>query len=133
MKNSNKGYFYYLLWTAGALVLIYYGHKFTVMMDQKTGTFYDLKYSLIGDIVYAFAFGLYMSLLNGLPSRRVFNRPLFFSVFLPSLLLLIYPLFTVYVKQIHIWRYHELIGGPQLFFFGLVSGLALMKSLFSSK
>lgn len=131
--NNSKGYFYYFVWMVGALVLVYYGHQFIEMMDSKKQTLYKIDYSLIGDIVYAFVFGLYLSLLNGFPHRRKFHRPLFVFVFVPSFLLLIYPIFSIFIKQIYIVSYYELVGGPQLFFFGLLSGLALIKSLFSSR
>ncbi|MCM3698987.1 hypothetical protein [Paenibacillus macerans] len=131
--NNSKGYFYYLVWIVGAIVLVYYGQQFTHMMDQKTGTLYKMDYSLLGDIVYSFVFGLYLSFLSGWPRRKSLHRPLFFFVFLPSLILLLYPLITIYINQIRITGYQQWVGQVQLFFIGLLSGYSLMKSLFSSK
>lgn len=132
MKNS-KGYFYYFVWMLGALVLMYYGKQFTDMMNHKTQTFYQMEYSLIGKIVYGLAFGVYLSFLNGFPNRRKFHRPLFAFVFVPSFLLLIYPIITIYVKRIYIVGYFEIVHDPQLFFFGMLSALSLMKSTFTTR
>lgn len=131
--KSSKGYFYYFVWMLGALLLLYYGGKFLGMMEQKTQTFYRIDYTLIGEIVYAFVFGLYLSCLNGVPNRRKFHRPLLAFVFIPSFLLVIYPIITIYVKQIYIVGYYQLIQEPQLFFFGMLSGLSLIKSMFTTR
>lgn len=132
MKNS-KGYIYYFFWIVGVLLLIYYGHEFKSMMEHKSGTFYKVDYSLLGQIIYALVFGFYLSLLNGLPHRRKFHRPLFLFVFVPSFLFLIYPVIVIYVDMIRVTRYFELVGHPEMFFFGLLSGLTLMKSLFGNR
>lgn len=131
--KSSKGYFYYFVWMLGALLLLYYGSKFTGMMESKTKTFYQMEYTLIGEIVYALVFGLYLSCLNGLPNRRKFNRPLLTFVFIPSFLLVIYPIITIYVKQIYIVGYYQLIQEPQFFFLGMLSGYSLVKSVFTTR
>lgn len=131
--KSSKGYFYYFIWMLGALVLMYYGHQFTDMMNHKSQTLGKIDYGLIGKIVYGLAFGLYLSFLNGFPNRRKFHRPLFTFVFVPSFLLLIYPIITIYVKQIYIVGYFEIVRDPQLFFFGMLSALSLIKSTFTTR
>ncbi|MNO27068.1 hypothetical protein D3C76_169350 [compost metagenome] len=131
--KSSRGYFYYFVWMIGALVLMYYGNQFTDMMNHKTQTLYKIEYGLIGKIVYGLAFGLYLSFLNGFPNRRKFHRPLFAFVFVPSFLLLIYPIITIYVKQIYIVGYFEIVRDPQFFFFGMLSALSLMKSTFTTR
>ncbi len=131
--KSSKGYFYYFIWMLGALVLMYYGHQFIDMMNNKTQTLGKIDYGLIGKIVYGLAFGLYLSFLNGFPNRRKFHRPLFAFVFVPSFLLLIYPIITIYVKQIYIVGYFQIVRDPQLFFFGMLSALSLIKSTFATR
>ncbi|MEC2344774.1 hypothetical protein P9H28_11845 [Paenibacillus barengoltzii] len=131
--NSSKGYFYYFIWMLGALVLMYYGHQFTDMMNHKTQTLGKIDYGLIGKIAYGLAFGLYLSFLNGFPNRRKFHRPLFAFVFVPSFLLLIYPIITMYVKQIYIVDYFEIVRDPQMFFFGMLTALSLIKSTFTTR
>lgn len=129
-----KGYFYYFLWIVGALLLVYYGNQFMDMMARKNDSLGKVDYTLIGHIVYAFVFGVYLSLLNGVPNRRKFHRPLFFFVFLPCFLLLIYPVISQYVTLPYYSLYNEhMAKWSGYFFFGLLTGLSFMKSLFITK
>jgi len=128
--NKSKGYFYYLLWTIGMLIFVYYGNRFVTMMESKKGEF---DYSLLGNIIYALLFGVYLSLLNGLPNRRKFYRPLFFFVFLPSLILMIYPVLNSFFEMPYYDLYLNVARHEGHFFFGMLSGLTLMKSLFGSR
>ncbi|AZS15951.1 hypothetical protein [Paenibacillus lutimineralis] len=131
--NKSKGYFYYLLWTIGMLIVVYYGNQFVGMMESKKGEFLRIDYSLLGNIIYALVFGIYLSLLNGLPSRRKFYRPLFFFVFLPSLILMIYPVLNIFFKMPYYALYLDVARQEGHFFFGILCGLTLMKSLFGSR
>ncbi|MNJ49747.1 hypothetical protein D3C77_449950 [compost metagenome] len=131
--NNSKGIFHYILWTVGVCLLVYYSKHFFVMMDHKSTILYKMDNMLIANIVYAFVFGLYLSLLNGLPARRKMNKPLFFCVFLPCFLILIYPIAATYIKQIYTAEYFSLIKEREFFFFGLMSGLTLIKSLFTTR
>lgn len=129
-----KGYFYYFLWIVGALLLVCYGNRFLDILAQNKDSLGKVDYTLIGKIVYAFVFGIYLSLLNGIPNRRKFHRPLFFFVFLPSILLLIYPIISLYVTLPYYTLYNEHVAKwSGYFFFGLLSGLAFMKSLFITR
>jgi hypothetical protein len=132
MKKS-KGYFYYLLWIIGALLVVYYGNQYVGIMVQKKGEFLKIDYSLLGNIIYSLVFGIYLSLLNGLPHRRKFHRPLFFFVFLPSLILMIYPVLNNFVKMPYYDLYTDVARHEGHFFFGMLCGLTLMKSLFGNR
>ncbi|MNO40803.1 hypothetical protein D3C76_309610 [compost metagenome] len=132
--NKSKGYLYYLLWMIGALLLLYYGNKFLTFMDSKVNEFYKMEYSLIGNIAYAFVIGIYLSLLNGLPGRRKFFRPLFFFVFIPSFILMIYPILGIYFEVPNFSQYLDLVILHEgYFFFTMLCGLSFMKSLFGSR
>ncbi|MNW40370.1 hypothetical protein D3C74_174830 [compost metagenome] len=131
--NKSKGYVYYLLWILGALILLYYGNMFLTMMLQKKDELFKVEYSLLGNILYAFVIGIYLSLLNGLPNRRKFFRPLFFFVFLPSFILMIYPVIALYSELPYYLIYLKLTHHEGFFFFSMLCGLTFMKSLFGSK
>lgn len=131
--NKTKGYFYYLLWTIGALVLVYYGNRFVSMMEHKTQEFYEISYGLLGNILYGLVLGAYVSLLGGLPNRRAFIRPLFFFVFIPSLILMLYPVLSLYLNMPYYSLYMDVTSQKGYFYFSLLCGLSLMKSLFDSK
>lgn len=133
VMNKSKGYFYYLLWIIGALVLLYYGNMFLTMMGNKTGELYKLEYSLLGQILYGFGIGCYLSLLNGLPNRRKFFRPLFFFVFVPSFILMIYSILNIFFTMPYYSLYYGVIRHDGYFFFTMLCGLTFMKSLFGSK
>lgn len=131
--NNSKGISYYILWLIGACLLVYYSSSFFAMMGNKGTILYKMDNMLLANILYAFAFGIYLSLLNGLPGRRKMNKPLFFGVFLPCLLILIYPMAVTYLKQIYVEEYFKIVREREFFFFGLMSGLTLIKSLFASR
>jgi hypothetical protein len=128
-----KGYFYYFVWIAGMLLLAYYGNQFMDMMANKRGGLGKLDYKLLGQIGYALVFGIYLSLLNGIPNRRKFHRPFFFFIFLPSFILLIYPVINTYVKLPYGSLFADVTKWNGYFYFGLLSGLSFMKSLFGSR
>lgn len=131
--NKSKGYFYYLLWILGALVLVYYGNRFVGMMEQNPEKVLKISYSLIGNIVYGLVLGAYVSLLGGLPNKRKFHRPLFFFVVIPSLILMLYPVLNLYLKMPYYSLYKDVAAQEGYFYFSMLCGLALMKSLFGSR
>lgn len=131
--NKSKGFVYYLLWAAGALLLLYYGNVFVTMMENKSGELYKIEYSLIGNILYAFGIGCYLSLLHGLPNRRKFIRPLFFMVCLPCFILMIYPLLELLFSMPYYEMYRNLVRQEGYFFFTMLCGFTFMGSLFGSK
>lgn len=131
--NKSKGYLYYLIWIIGALLLVYYGNRFVSMMEQNSDSVLKVSYSLIGNILYGLALGAYLSMLGGLPNRRSFQRPLFFFVFLPTLLLVIYPILSIYFKMPYGSLYIQLTAQEGYFFITGLCGLTMMKSLFGSK
>ncbi|MNO60898.1 hypothetical protein D3C76_515290 [compost metagenome] len=131
--NKSKGYMYYFLWIIGALLLLYYGNMFLTMMEQKKDELFRVEYSLLGNILYAFVIGTYLSLLNGLPNRRKFFRPLFFFVFLPSFILMICPIAALFFKLPYYDIYQAAVRHEGYFFFSMLCGLTFMKSLFGSK
>lgn len=131
--NKSKGSIYYLIWIIGALILVYYGNQFLIMMERKGSHLFEISYSLIGNILYGFVLGMYLSLLNGLPSKRKFQRPLFIFVFLPSLVLTLYVVASFYLKLPYYTLYLELTSQHGFFYFTMLSGLTFMKSLFGSK
>ncbi|GIP56395.1 hypothetical protein QNH46_11605 [Paenibacillus woosongensis] len=131
--NNSKGIFYYIAWMIGACLLVYYSGSFFAMMDQQRTILYKTDNMLLANMIYAFAFGLYLSLLNGWPARRKMIKPLFFGVFLPCFLILIYPIASSYIKIIAMAEYYHLVREREFFFFGLMSGLTLMKSFFTTR
>ncbi|MEF2966023.1 hypothetical protein V3851_09285 [Paenibacillus sp. M1] len=131
--NKSKGYFYYLLWILGALVLVYYGNRFVGAMEQNPEKVLKISYGMLGNLLYGLVLGAYVSLLGGLPNRRKFQRPLFFFVFLPSLILMLYPVLNLYLNMPYYSLYKNIAAQEGHFFFTLLCGLSLMKSLFGSR
>lgn len=131
--NKSKGYLYYLIWMIGALLLVYYGNRLVSMMEQNPDSVLRVSYSLIGNILYGLALGAYLSMLGGLPNRRTFQRPLFFFGFLPTLLLVIYPILSIYFKMPYGSLYYQLTAQDGYFYITALCGLTMMKSLFGSK
>jgi len=131
--NNSKGIFYYIAWLVGVCLLVYYSGSFFAMMEQQRTILYKADNMLLANMIYAFVFGLYLSLLNGWPARRKMNKPLFFGVFLPCFLIWVYPIASSYIKIIAIAEYFHLVREREFFFFGLMSGLTLMKSFFTTR
>ncbi|WP_410769106.1 hypothetical protein [Fontibacillus sp. BL9] len=131
--NKSKGYFYYLLWILGALVLVYYGNRFVAMMEQNPERLLKIGYGMLGNILYGLVLGAYASLLGGLPNRKKFYRPLFFFVFIPSLILMLYPVLSLYLNLPYYSLYKDVAANEGHFYFSLLCGLSLMKSLFGSR
>jgi|GEM_PF-6311036 len=131
--NKSKGYFYYALWTLGALVLLYYGNRFVGMMEQQPDKLLKISYKQLGNMLYGLVLGAYVSLLGGLPNRRAFTRPLFFFVFLPALLLLLYPVADLYLNMPYSSLYKSIAAHEGSFYIAMLCGLSLMKSLFDSR
>lgn len=131
--NKSKGYFYFLLWMIGALLLAYYGNRFVSTMEHKTQEVFETSYSMLGNMLYGLVLGAYVSLLGGLPNRRAFFRPLFFFVFLPSLILMLYPVLSLYLNMPYYSLYMDVTAHEGYFYFSLLCGWSLMNSLFGSK
>ncbi|WP_055108326.1 hypothetical protein [Paenibacillus ihumii] len=131
--NNSKGIFYYIVWMIGAFLLVYYSSSFFAMMEHQRTILYKTDNMLLANMLYSFVFGLYLSLLNGWPSRRKMNKPLFFCVFLPCFLVWIYPIASTYIKIIAIAEYFHLVQKREFFFFGLMSGLTLIRSFFAAR
>lgn len=131
--NNSKGVFYYIVWMIGVCLIVYYSGRFFAMMESQRAFLHNTGNLLIANIIYGLVFGVYLSLLNGWPVRRKMNKPLFFSVFLPCFLILIYPIASSYIKIIAIAEYFHLVQDREFFFFGLMSGLTLMKSFFTTR
>lgn len=131
--NKSKGYMYYLLWMIGALLLVYYGNRFVSMMEHSSDNVLKISYALLGNILYGLVLGAYLSMLGGLPNRRKFQRPLFFFVFLPSLVLILYPIFNLYINMPYGALYAAETAQEGYFYLTALCGLTFMKSLFDSK
>lgn len=131
--NKSKGYLYYLIWMVGALLLVYYGNRFVSIMEQSSDSVLKVSYGLLGNVVYGLALGAYLSMLGGLPNRRAFQRPLFFFVFLPTLLLVIYPILSIYFNMPYGSLYIQLTMQEGYFYITALCGLSMMRSLFASK
>lgn len=132
MKNS-KGYGFYILWLIGALLLLYYGNRYIDEWVRKVAVMHQPQYRLAASILYSFILGMYLSVLDGFPTRKKFHKPLFMGLFLPSFILLIYAILPYYFKVPEFKVYSGLISGPGLFYLGVLSGVAFIRGLFQSR
>lgn len=127
--NQTKRVFYYLLWTVGAGLMFYYSGSFIEGVIKQEPLLPKLDNKLLADLLFAFIVGLYLSLLNGLPARRGrFNRPLFYCVFMPCCTIMFYPIITTYFPAIYVPAYFSVVTERVYFFFGMLSGLTLVRS-----
>ncbi|MBP2000937.1 CHASE3 domain sensor protein [Paenibacillus shirakamiensis] len=130
--RKSQGYAYYLLWMIGAILLVYYGNQYLNEVANHTGRNQQTK--VLGTLaLYSLFCGIYVSLIYGFPGRSKFNKPIFISIFIPSFVLLVYSLVSAYMKLPAIPHYAEITGRHGQFFFGVICGIALVKSLFDTR
>ncbi|WP_068618956.1 hypothetical protein [Paenibacillus tuaregi] len=130
---KRKGYLYYLIWTIGAILLLYYGNQYLDEIARKGQVDFNIKRSLWAGTLFALILGIYLSGLFGLPGRASFNKPMFLAVFLPSFVLLVYVVAAFYFKLPLYPKYLKLIDQHGHFYLGVISGISLIKSLFETR
>lgn len=130
---KRKGYMYYIIWTIGAILLLYYGNQYLDETAKKAIMDFSMKRSLWVGALFALIMGVYLSALFGLPGKSYFNKPMFLAVFLPSFVLLIYILAAYYFKLTLFPRYLDVIDRNGHFYLGVISGVSLIKSLFEPR
>ncbi|WP_340008279.1 hypothetical protein MHH52_09920 [Paenibacillus sp. FSL K6-0276] len=132
MKMQNSKLLYYLVWIIVGALLLHYGNSLISHYTEEAKKNYQLESTVWMMAIVPFFYGMYLALLEGLPKAFVVNWPLLFIVFLPSFLLLIYPILMMYfnLSNIVIYKFATLHDG---IVFGLVSGIALVKSLTSKR
>ena len=128
--KSSRGYGYYIFWLIGAILFIYYGNQFLDHVQRNGGALHKINYMLLAKIAYGLVLGAYLALFDGWPNRRKFHKPLFLIVFIPSMLLVLYPIINIYVEMPYQALYQQAAKWDGQFWFGLLAGTALMKSLF---
>ncbi|MNJ42366.1 hypothetical protein D3C77_373340 [compost metagenome] len=117
----------------GAFLLIYYGNQFLDHVQRTGGTLHKINYILLAKVAYGLVLGGYLAIFDGWPSRRKFHKPIFLVVFLPSLLLLLYPIINIYIEMPYASWYQQTAKWNGQFWFGVLAGLSLLKGLFGNK
>lgn len=127
--SSLRRSLYYAGWVIVAFILLYFGDILIDYYKDNTSRTYDLSGTVwIGTIV-PFIYGIHLGFLDGLPKKIKINVPLFLFVFLPSFILLVYPVTTLYVDIVSerlstfaTIHYSNVV-------YGIVSGMTLIKSI----
>lgn len=132
MKMWNSKFLYYLVWIIVGALLLHYGNSLISHYAEEAQKTYQLESTVWIMAIVPFIYGMYLALLEGIPKAFVVNLRLLFIVFLPSFLLLIYPILVMYfnISNIRIYKFTTLHDGVV---FGLVSGMALVKSLTTNR
>ncbi|AWB44455.1 hypothetical protein DCC85_09600 [Paenibacillus sp. CAA11] len=125
----NKGYFYFLLWIAGAILLLYYGNDWMDSVNANSSK-NKTDYIRMAGILYPVVLGAYVSLLIGIPNKWRPHKPLLLAVFLPAFLLFVYPTVGQYIKLPELPLYTDVFKYQGRFLFGVVSGMSLLQGLF---
>ncbi|WP_211750046.1 hypothetical protein [Paenibacillus sp. Marseille-Q4541] len=133
MKINNKRLLFYLIWIIVGAVLLHYGNSLIDYYTDQAQKSYQLEGVIWIFAIMPFIYGLYLALLEGLPRALKLNWPLLLIVFVPSFLLLIYPILAMYfeIENIEIFKIVSTHQGSTIF--GIVSGLTLIKSLTTIK
>lgn len=131
--RSTKGYFYFILWIAGAVLLLYYGNSWMDSIAAKARASNKQDELLLAGALYPVVLGAYASLLFGIPGRFKAHKPILLGLFLPCFLLFIYPVVGHYVKLPELPFYADVMKYQGRFLFGIISGMSLMHGLFESK
>lgn len=133
MLRSGKGYFYYLIWIAAAVLILYYGNTWLSQMEHKTNVTGDKNFAIIGETAYALVLGACISLLLGIPSRLKSHKPVLLALFAPCFILFVYGIAAQYIKLPEIAWYAQVTQHEGRFFFGMLSGFSLVQGLFESR
>lgn len=128
--KSSRGYGYYIFWIIGAILLIYYGNQFLDSVQRNGGALHKINYMILAKIAYGLVLGGYLALFDGWPKRRKFHKPMFLIVFIPSILVILYPIINIYVELPYHTLYEQATKWDGQFWFGLLAGSSLIKSLF---
>ncbi|WP_138493857.1 hypothetical protein [Paenibacillus pinistramenti] len=131
--RSNKGYFYFLIWIAAAVLLLYYGNGWLEQMKHRTNVTADKNFAILGETAYALVLGACLSLLLGLPGRFKPHKPLLLALFAPCFILFIYAVAAQVVELPKLPWYSEVTRYEGRFFFGVISGLSLVQGLFETR
>ncbi|MEK3963806.1 hypothetical protein BSK49_27075 [Paenibacillus odorifer] len=132
MKMRNSKILYYLVWIIVGALLLHYGNSLISHYTEEAQKNYQLENTVWITAIVPFVYGIYLALLEGLPKAFVVNWLLLFIVFLPSFLLLMYPTLVMYfnISNMEIFKFATIHDG---IVFGLVSGMALVKSLTTNR
>jgi hypothetical protein len=132
MKRKNSKLLYYLVWIIVGGILLHYGNSLINYYTIESRKNFQLEGTIWIHAIVPFIYGLYLALLEGLPKAFKLNLPLLLVVFLPSFFLQIYLILVLYfdITNIEIYKFATLHDGAV---FGIVSGIALVKSLTTLK
>lgn len=127
MQNI-RPYLYYLGWILIAFVLFHYGNQLMRYVESNSSSYMNVVWVWT---IIPFVYGLHLGLLGGLPQQLKLNVPMFLFVFLPSFLILIYPVLAI-TFEIPFIRLLSYVSDRYLILLvGIISGFSLIRSLFT--
>ncbi|MFP4977445.1 hypothetical protein ACE6ED_18720 [Paenibacillus sp. CN-4] len=126
-----KSVLYTLIWAGIACLLVWAGTEWINDTQEQAASTYDMTAYLWASTLVPIVYGLHLGLLD--PPRAVkINAAVLVLVFLPSFIITVYPLSTLYVQFEGLnWLFQlsQQMNRAMLMFFGIVCGLSLVKSL----
>ncbi|GAB6926283.1 hypothetical protein JCM10914A_02660 [Paenibacillus sp. JCM 10914] len=130
MDKKQSKVVYYAVWLIVAAALVYLGHLVFRHYQQQAYMTFRKDGLIWAYCVVPLLYGVHVALLEGLPKKFRMYWPLFILVFVPSFLMLIYPLSGRFIPHnMEIYQIATMHGGNVVF--GMISGIALFKAVTS--